>query len=383
MRREARDGAKLVWQKPSRGPGKVWDTMSAREVAIVCAMAACLALAACSGNVGGVKTEQSSAEHIAAALDTCAQERDAFAHSICANRRLAALDRQIRQTLVAQSADVSDAGAQMLVRNQERWREAQRIVCGVADPRAALSADQLRCLESEFRARAQEVRTAVQQIGGYTFQRMELVEAAPVTPAMAAQSGLGEAAPAAIIRDIRFPRIDGRQTPELQHFNDLAAQRPQTTFDQATNEIVGYTIIYAGPDVISVRFDMSQDMLGAAHPSSTSQAVTVVLNEGRLLAESDVFLADSGWERFLTQRSIREIARQYREDGFTPPQRDVRETATKPHLWLVSERGLTILFPPYSFGAPYVMGGTDVTIPWSDLRPYLNPAAPLPIRPTA
>ena len=40
-------------------------------------------------------------------------------------------------------------------------------------------------------------------------------------------------------------------------------------------------------------------------------------------------------------------------------------------------------FPPYSFGAPYVMGGTDVTIPWADLRPYLNPAAPLPIRPAA
>jgi hypothetical protein len=29
------------------------------------------------------------------------------------------------------------------------------------------------------------------------------------------------------------------------------------------------------------------------------------------------------------------------------------------------------------------MGGADVTIPWADLRPYLNPAAPLPIRPSA
>jgi hypothetical protein len=357
--------------------------MSAREVGVVCAVAALLALAACGANAGGAKTEQSSAEHINAALDVCAQQHDPFAHAICANRALAGLDSQIRQTLVAQSANVSDAGAQMLVRNQERWRQAQRVVCGIADARVTLTADQLRCLESEFRARAQEVRTAVQQIGGYTFQRMELVDAAPVTAAMASQSGLGDAAPPAIIRDIRFPRIDGRQTPEIQHFNDLVAQQPQTTFDEATNEIVGYSIIYAGPEVISVRFDMSQDALGAAHPSSTSQAVTVVMNQGRLLSEDDVFRPGSGWQQFLTQRSVREIARQYSEDGFTPPQRDVRETATKPHLWLVSERGLTILFPPYSFGAPYVMGGADVTIPWVDLRQYLNPAAPLPIRPAA
>jgi len=123
--------------------------------------------------------------------------------------------------------------------------------------------------------------------------------------------------------------------------------------------------------------------LGTAHPNSSSKAVTVLMGEGRELTEADVFLPTSHWQDFITQRAVTDLARQFQEDGFTPPQRDVRETATKPHLWLISERGLTILFPPYSFGAPYVMGGADVTIPWADLRPYLNPAAPLPIRPVA
>ena len=128
---------------------------------------------------------------------------------------------------------------------------------------------------------------------------------------------------------------------------------------------------------------MSADTLGAAHPNGSSQAVTVLMTEGRAITENDVFRADSDWQDFLTQRAVREIVRQYREDGFSPPERDVRETATKAHLWLVTERGLTLLFPPYSFGAPYVMGGAEVTIPWTDLRPYLNPAAPAPIRPSA
>jgi uncharacterized protein len=356
--------------------------MSARAFASVLLLL--LSLAACGDNsTGASKTEQSSAAHIAAALDTCAQASSGFAHNVCANRSLAALDSQVQRTLVTQSENISDAGAQMLVRNQARWLEAQRIGCGVADANVALTADQSRCIESQLRARAQQVRTAVQQIGGYTFQRMELVDAAPVTPSMAQASGLGADAPAAIVRDIRFPRIDGRQTPEIQRFNDLVAQQPQTTFDEATNEIVDYQIVYAGPELISVRFDMSQDTLGAAHPNGSAKAVTVIMGAGRELTEADVFQPNSGWENFITQRAVAEIGRQFHDDGFTPPQRDVRETATKPHLWLISERGLTLLFPPYSFGAPYVMGGTEVTIPWADLRQYLNPAAPLPIRAAA
>jgi hypothetical protein len=49
----------------------------------------------------------------------------------------------------------------------------------------------------------------------------------------------------------------------------------------------------------------------------------------------------------------------------------------------VTERGLTILFPPYSFGGPHALGGTEVTIAWADLAQYLNPGAPAPIRPSA
>jgi len=345
------------------------------------AAAALLSVVACERNAGA-KTEESSAARVAEALNPCEDARNAFAQRICENQSLAALDTQVSQTLVAESANVSDAGAQMLVQNQRRWREAQRVACGVVDAETAPTAEQQTCLESEFRSRLQDVSTAVEEVGGYTFQRMELVDAAPVTAEIASSSGLGDAAPVAIVRDIRFPRIDGAQTPEIQRFNELVAQQPQFRLEEATSEIVDYRIAFAGPELISVRFDVSQDTLGAAHPNSTFRAVTVLMTEGRALAETDVFRANSGWQRFLTERAVAGIAAQFREDGFTPPERDVQESATKPHLWLITEQGLTLLFPPYSFGAPYVMGGAEVTIPWADLRPYLNPAAPAPIRPS-
>ena len=52
----------------------------------------------------------------------------------------------------------------------------------------------------------------------------------------------------------------------------------------------------------------------------------------------------------------------------------------QPHLWLITEQGLVLMFPPLSFGGSHADGGIEVTIPWTDLRPYLNPAAPAPIR---
>jgi uncharacterized protein YecT (DUF1311 family) len=362
--------------KPARGGGKQRKKM-ARGLILLGAFA--LVLAACKGDSTG-KTDQSSPEAIAAALDVCAEGRDAFAGQVCADREWAALDGQVREALVAEAAEISDAGAQLLVRNQHRWLTARRISCGIVDSAIEPSAEQQACLEHELRARARDARNAVQKLGGYTFQRMELVNANPVSAAVAEASGLGEFAPAAITRDIRFPRIDGPQTPAIQRFNELAAQQPQYRLEDATNEVVDYSIAFAGPELVSVRFDISADTLGAAHPNSTSKAVTVLMAQRRALGVADVFVADSGWQDFLTERAVADIARQFREDGFTPPERDVRETATKPHLWLITEAGLTILFPPYSFGAPYVMGGVDVSISWSDLRPYLNPAAPAPIR---
>ncbi len=358
--------------------------MSMRGAMIAAASILVLGLAGCGNRGSGEKTEESSPENITAALDVCASpQADAVSQSLCHNSALVNLDTAVRQTLVAASQEISDAGAQMLVQNQHRWRQAAAIMCGIVDESTTPTPEQQTCLEQQFRARAEQVRTAVQDVGGYTFQRMELVDAAPVTAEIASASGLGEAAPRAILRDIRFPRIDGPQTPAIQRFNELVAQSPQFRLEEATNEDVDYRIAFAGPELISVRFDMSSDTLGAAHPNTTSKAVNVLMEQGRALAESDVFRADSGWQDFLTQRSVAEISRQFREDGFVPPERDVRESATKPHLWLITERGLTILFPPYSFGAPYAMGNAEVTIPWRDLRPYLNPGAPAPIRPSA
>ena len=273
---------------------------------------------------------------------------------------------------------IRDRGAR-----QAGWREAQRISCGILDAETPPTPQQQQCLEDEFRARARDAVDAVQEVGPYTFQRMELVDAAPVTAEAASDLGLGDAAPNAVVRNIRFPRIDGEQTPEIRRFNELVAQEPQFRLEDATSETVTYAIAFAGPELISVRFNYAQDALGAANSTTSVRGVNVVMTEGRALEASDVFTPRSGWENFITGRAVAAIAREFGDYANFPPRRDVYETATKPHLWLITESGLVLLFPPLSFGGSHADGGTEVTIPWADLRPYLNPAAPLPIRPSA
>ena len=353
--------------------------MSAHTWSIVGRAFAFAAVVACTDNANGAKTERSSAERVAEQLDVCGEGGGEFAQRVCDNRPLAELDGQVRATLVAESANISDAGAQLLVQNQNRWREAARVSCGIIDETAEPDATQQRCLEAAFRSRANDAQNAVQEVGGYTFQRMELVDATPVAAEIA--SDMGSSAPVAVERDIRFPRIDGPQTPAVRRFNELVAQQPQYSLGDATNENVDYSIAYAGEELISVKFIVSADSITAANATNTVKAVTVVMSDGgRLLTEADVFRADSGWQDFITDRAVARIAREFPDYPNFPPRRDVYETATKRHLWLITERGLVLMFPPLSFGGSHADGGIEVTIPWSDLRDYLNPAAPAPIR---
>ncbi|MGD9966239.1 MAG: hypothetical protein AB7T59_06940 [Hyphomonadaceae bacterium] len=356
--------------------------MSARVLkSTIGALAALTTLAACNDTASGAKTEQSSSERVAEALDVCAEGGGEFAQNVCANRTLSELDNQVRDALVAEAASVSDAGAQLLVQNQQRWREAARVSCRIVDPEAQPTPEQQSCLESEFRARARDAANTIEEIGGYTFQRMELVDAAPVAAEIASNLGGADIEP--IERNIRFPRIDGPQTPEIRRFNELVAQQPQYRLEDAVNERVEYTISYAGPELISVRFNSTYDGPTLANVAKAVRVVSVLMTEGRPLTETDVFVAESRWQDFITTRAVAEIRRQLPDYG-PPPRRDVYETATKAHLWLVTEAALVLVFPPQSItGWSYAdpADGLEVAIPWADLRAYLNPAAPAPIRP--
>ncbi|MBI1251447.1 MAG: hypothetical protein GC189_08250 [Alphaproteobacteria bacterium] len=354
----------------------------ARWRLVLVAFSALGATSACGREPPPPAAAPTGAEGVAAALNVCDESAASYERAVCATPAMVDLNAQISRALVAEAESVSDEGAQLLIQNQRRWLAAQRIACGVIDPAAELTAEQSQCLESKLRERAQQATAAVSEAGGYTFQTVEVTDAQTLSAETAAATGLGDAAPPAVGRDIRYPRIDNANTPQLQRFNQLVAQQPQYRLEDATEEQVNYQIAFAGPELISVRFDLYENALGAAHPNTDFKAVTVDMRTGQPLAAASVFREGSGWERYLTTRAMAALTAQFRDQGFRPPQSDVRDTVTKPQFWLITQDALVLLFPPLTFGGAGALGGAEVRLPWSDLERYISPEAPAPIRRT-
>ena len=170
--------------------------------------------------------------------------------------------------------------------------------------------------------------------------------------------------------------------PAIRKFNDAVRQAPRFRREDQTEENTTYRIGYAGDDLVSVRFDTYEFTLGAVNPSTSVRAVTVNMRTGAPLSAADVFRPDSKWADFLTQRALAEITRQLKEEDETalaPSPDAVRAAIASPSNWLVSDQALVLLFPPLSLGNS-VIGPHEVSVPWSELRPYLNPNGPGPIK---
>jgi uncharacterized protein len=304
-----------------------------------------------------------------------------FSRALCLNRNLAALNNQLKQALRGAAARVSSEGVRILTRNQDDWLESQRVACGIDRAAAQLTKEQEDCIRGALSDRLKRAGQAVEKIGAYTFQRVEINESAPVDKSQPAAQALGELAPKAVMTAIAYPRLDAK-SPTAEKFNALMKQTPRFQPGDQTEESVEYKIVYAGPDLISVRFNTYDMAVGAAHPNNAARAITFNMRTLARLSARDVFRPGSGWENYLTARSAQAINKALKDEDISAPTiaaDAVRPTAIDPTFWLITEKALVVLFPPDTF-APAVLGGQEVTIPWKDLKRFLSPNAPAPIR---
>lgn len=356
---------------------------AAAGAALIVVLIAPLALAGCgdktkAGKDDAAKTE-TAAGLIEAAADPCTGASTAFTQALCGDPDLQGLVGQVKTNLVQAAADVPMDSAREIAEGQTQWLESTRIACGIGETKVPLTPEQENCVSGALKQRAERAAQTVTQRGGFTFQAVELNRAAPVVETAGAD-GFG---PVAIEQNIRFPRIQG-DTPPIRRFNELMAQRPQYALSDQTSEYVDYTIAFAGPELISVRFTTSENSAGAAHPSNGEKVITVVMSTGEPLKETDVFAApEARWKAFIVQRVTRDLRRQFNAMAPSIELRaaEVADTATKTKNWLVTENELVVLFPPESIG-PHALGNFEVKIPWADMKALLNPQAPAPIRRT-
>lgn len=346
-----------------------------------------LAVAACGGDrkaddaaKEAAKTPQEAAiALVETAADPCTGVAGAYGQALCGDPDLTPLVGQIKETLVEAASVVTPAGAQALAQGQTQWVESTRVTCGIGAGGVPLTPDQEQCLKMALQSRAQTADAAVRQEGGFTFQTVEINRAVALPADVADEwQDLGVFA---VTKEIRYPRIEG-DTPQIRRFNELMQQRPLYGAQDQTSEVVDYKISYAGPELVSVRFQTMENALGAAHPSDSEKVVTVVMATGEPLKETDVFAAPPArWRAELLRRARADLLKQLRERGGAPelPAAELADTAVKTKNWAITEDALVLVFPSESIG-PRVLGSFEVKIPWKDLAPLLNPQAPAPIR---
>lgn len=341
------------------------------------AIATLLLASACGPQPDGQvrQREGDLAPEASAVFDLCARPAGAL-RQLCAGEAMAETAGELASTLASEAAQLSTDGARRLAQDQAAWAVAEFAVCEASvGPQQSLP----QCLARALAERLRDADQAAQQMGGYTFQRAEAHASYPIPAARMLEMGLAEDAPRAVAHHLSWPRIDSPQTPATQRFNE-AARRAAPPENDLMDAAVDYTIAYAGPTLISVRFETYSYAPGAAHPNGGAEALNLLMDAGRPLEPGDVFTPDSGWEEFLVAQASKGLADVFAEFGEPPRDAQLRDAVVKPRLWVISEEGLTLLFPPYALGGPYALGAQQVHIRWSQLEPYLRPDAPAPFR---
>jgi len=121
-----------------------------------------------------------------------------------------------------------------------------------------------------------------------------------------------------------------------------------------------------------------------AHPAHHEREFNWLLKQGRELKQDNLFQLNSGWEAWMKKR-VSQIIKDYETTEVKADPADAEETAAlaagvavESRNWQVDPKGLSLIFSEDEL--PYTDAVTmpEVTLPWSDLKPYLNPAFEIP-----
>jgi len=154
-----------------------------------------------------------------------------------------------------------------------------------------------------------------------------------------------------------------------------------TVFNGMTSELSsGYNVAYLKNSYVSIEMTYYSFIAGSAHPNHFSYTFNYDYTNKGLLQFSDLFKADSGYEKFVSSYCYNALVKQQKKNGMEGGEDMVKEgtvfMADNYKNFTVSDKGITIIFNPYQAG-PYAIGTQVVTIPKNKISKYIDTAGPL------
>jgi Protein of unknown function (DUF3298)/Deacetylase PdaC len=197
--------------------------------------------------------------------------------------------------------------------------------------------------------------------------------------------------------DAEYPELTGSRDPNFENFNQAAkalvtrevnefrksvteASEEQIAGETGSDLGIGYTVVLARDDLISVQFDTGSYYRGAAHPNSHSQVLNFDLNRGSALRLQDLFTPGAKYLQTIADYCIQDLKKQSSlKDGMLDDssiESGAAADAKNYESWIITRKGLGINFDAYQVG-PYAAGPQFVLVPYSALKVMIKPGGPL------
>ena len=302
--------------------------------------------------------------HAEAASFDCKKAKTEVEKTVCADPQLSAWDEKLAETYRAALAKLSPEGQRLLREGQREWLKDLSKSC------AAGSAVRL-CIETAYKDRLRELSSKMVQVGEYLFIRVDLARWEACTG--------GDGQPRSYEERVSYLRIEAPSTEATAQWNaqrkrSLGTKRhcdPNSESDTHDSAISDIEVVDGTIVMITSSTSECCETFRYSYGTGSTQIVDLSRGLDPLNAD-DFFASDSGWQTFLAQRSEEDLKRQAPKNPIMDGV--VIEIASDPANWTLGAKDLSISFPPGSIGGY----SFEVSIPWTELKPYLRPDAPFP-----
>jgi hypothetical protein len=193
-----------------------------------------------------------------------------------------------------------------------------------------------------------------------------------------------------------YPQLTGGNNPHFEKFNQAARAlvskkvagfkkdlQNEEGFEPLPDSMgsdlsVGYTVVLAQDDLVSIKFEVGSYYQGAAHPNSYSDVLNYDLKNGKQLKLADLFKPGARFVQAIAIYSIGDLKKQAKDKGLLD---DMIESGAAPLAknylsWNITKKGIGINFDPYQVG-PYAAGPQYVIVPYTTLKDLINPEGPI------
>jgi uncharacterized protein len=326
----------------------------------------------------------------AASFD-CAKAKTAQEKAICGTPALSVADDQMAAAYKAWLAAAQPDWAAGIRQDQIVWLRFRDASCPAADAAADLAA----CLNDIYKERINDLQGMVQHIAGVTFVSQAITLTLRDTADSAPPAGATEVTPGFGTLQATWPQASS-VTPQWTAWNNAivpaiinAANADEGSSSTAhdwsgilqpgVDRGLSFTVERANAQWVSASIVNFYDGHGA-HPTENSAEFYWMLGQQRALKPEDVFLPNSGWDTWMEKRLDSYLQQVLDSNGNDQRQYkpgDLPGIVTNPADWKLEPAGFSIFFQPYQV-ACYACTPEPMTIPWSDLKPYLQPSFVLP-----